>query len=692
MVVAGDDGRSGVVPRLLCPKKHECEAFVPKFEYNDRFSYETACDFCTKRATTLSSGGVTWYRCILCNYDLCDECSKDALQKTPGVRTSTSSTSIAAIVGVGPSAPSRPTLVKGNLSSGVPVTANSGLDLAKEVQCGPTPKVLSQIESTLKDPKWVSPTNGQTLMFLAASRSSTLGGALEIAQKLADLKVPVNFQDDHRQTALYYAAREGNADCVAFLVEGKCDPNHQDVRGQTALFYACRHGRVKSCQMLVGSGANANLKDNFGVMAFDLAPKDNQKALKFLKASDPRPATPNAASAVQAPAATAITAGKKVAATSIGHPSVSGRKTIGALTASDEAVLQAVRNKKRKLAENEAEQLAASTSPTPPQTQVPSGGSSSSSAPAPVIAAAKAPGRKGIGREALEAFVKRGGPSAEHAQNMAMVQMSNELGRAAKANESLNNSQNVLATAVCGNQGTYCVTRPRIADVLSLRSLEREFVQDHCGLFKEEARAAQLTVTQWCEVVNVIHNEAEAMRAISSIVKGQTSQHMTLQCLHCPRHLTDGKLHDLQQATVVGYIHYVDMDGHIEASHLKVKVEHQKRGIGGLLLAGMAHQVEKTNTAASPGEQRGLRHMSLVVMSRNHTAIRLYKALGFEECGHLQKPMGKTDGKISWTRMRRLPKRDDGTSEGLVKFRKMCEERAGTRFNTSSNVSGTGQS
>ena len=53
--------------------------------------------------------------------------------------------------------------------------------------------------------------------------------------------VPVAYTDLLDQTVLYYACREGKANCIEMLVKQGCSVNHRDQYGQTPLYYAARY-------------------------------------------------------------------------------------------------------------------------------------------------------------------------------------------------------------------------------------------------------------------------------------------------------------------------------------------------------------------------------------------------------------------------------------------------------------------
>lgn len=210
-------------------------------------------------------------------------------------------------------------------------------------------------------------------------------------------------------------------------------------------------------------------------------------------------------------------------------------------------------------------------------------------------------------------------------------------------------------------QEHYYVAKPRLSDVLQLRAIEREFVLDHSALYKGESWASSVAAADWCAAVNVILRESEAVKAISSIVSGRSGKHSTLQCVHVPRGPQQ------RQPEVVGYVHFVDMAGYLDVSHLKVVAQHQRQGLALLLLASMVRHADQAGT----GE--GARDIRLVVMSRNAAAIRLYERLGFKRCADWTKQL-KAGVQIAWTRMRRTSSEPRGRA--VETFLRTCREAA----------------
>ncbi|CAK9037510.1 unnamed protein product [Durusdinium trenchii] len=96
----------------------------------------------------------------------------------------------------------------------------------------------------------------QTLPFFAAARYGEDEEALELCDTLLRAGVPLNQLDDNRQTALFYAARQGHVHTCNFLVCSRSDINTIDKFGETALFYAVKRSRVAAVEMLLDHGVD----------------------------------------------------------------------------------------------------------------------------------------------------------------------------------------------------------------------------------------------------------------------------------------------------------------------------------------------------------------------------------------------------------------------------------------------------
>ncbi|KAI9485377.1 MAG: ankyrin repeat-containing domain protein [Benjaminiella poitrasii] len=72
-------------------------------------------------------------------------------------------------------------------------------------------------------------------------------------------------------TALLYAAQNGNANLVSYLLSISADYDHVDNEGNSALHYASAWGHITVMDLLVSEGCNVDLENNERATAFDYA-------------------------------------------------------------------------------------------------------------------------------------------------------------------------------------------------------------------------------------------------------------------------------------------------------------------------------------------------------------------------------------------------------------------------------------
>ena len=90
-------------------------------------------------------------------------------------------------------------------------------------------------------------------------------------------------EEDNGETALMYAALNGNSDIVAFLVEAGADVNETTKDGYTALMTATIGGHFDVVRFLTEHGADVNAKAYYGTTAYILATDGNyQEIARFL--------------------------------------------------------------------------------------------------------------------------------------------------------------------------------------------------------------------------------------------------------------------------------------------------------------------------------------------------------------------------------------------------------------------------
>eukprot|EP00435_Cladocopium_sp_Y103_P009446 s1655_g2.t1 len=130
-----------------------------------------------------------------------------------------------------------------------------------------------------KDPKAAVCTRfmpkDQTLLFWAAARRSGQDAqAMALCRMLLDLGINVNPLDDLKQSALFYAARQGHADTIRFLISSGADTTVIDSNKETAMFYAVVHKRTAAIKALLEAGAPLEAVSTRNQTCMSLAPAD----------------------------------------------------------------------------------------------------------------------------------------------------------------------------------------------------------------------------------------------------------------------------------------------------------------------------------------------------------------------------------------------------------------------------------
>eukprot|EP00747_Dinoflagellata_sp_TGD_P167768 gnl/TRDRNA2_/TRDRNA2_192831_c0_seq1.p1 gnl/TRDRNA2_/TRDRNA2_192831_c0~~gnl/TRDRNA2_/TRDRNA2_192831_c0_seq1.p1 ORF type:complete len:560 (+),score=89.59 gnl/TRDRNA2_/TRDRNA2_192831_c0_seq1:42-1721(+) len=504
---------------------------------------------------------------------------------------------------------------------------SAGTSSFSEIMQGTTHTVLAQMHEGLLDVHQVHQQKQQNLMFFAAARPRKLGGAVAIAAKLKAQGVKADDVDDFLQTPIYYACREGNSECVRWLADAKCDVNARDRNGQTPLFYAAREGWTETCKVLFELGADVGVLDVAGQDAASYATPETklQMSLQGLPLDRQHG---NGASASRV------------------HPEPRGRKT---------AVLQR-RSSVRVAASAVGQRLSRRLSITSSDPRedgddddsLINGGETDDSVSAvgsSVILEEEEEDDRQLPTKKRRTMKILG---ADNGQRVLVLRQelekwANFRGTEPRIPPVLPPRGEALASVSSPECGSYYVCRPMTTDAPRLREIEREFVLDHFELFSQERWTEMTLLADWCRAVNVIQSETTAVRAISQIVDGTSSQHTTLQCIHVPPPSATGER--AEPPVIVGYVHFVHSHMSLDISHLKVVRDHRGRGIGALLLAGMAKHTEREGYLGSINDLR------LVVMSRNKEAIKLYTSLGLKATEVLEKDMKQGLANIQWTRM-----------------------------------------
>lgn len=202
-----------------------------------------------------------------------------------------------------------------------------------------------------------------------------------------------------------------------------------------------------------------------------------------------------------------------------------------------------------------------------------------------------------------------------------------------------------------------------LADAPRLRALEHEFVRDHVRAARGQRQPKDF---DWYAALNVIKSEADAIDAIanhiqrSGVCDKSKHQHFTLRLLH----ISGVNPVSVQ---IVGFVHFLikpgvtteadTVQGMVEVAHLKVDNCHLGRGLGALLLMGMAEFLERRMQGILLADVR------LSVLSTNTGAVKFYTALDFKE---EPSSAGKAFTTLLWSR---APK------SAAAAFRTICRKR-----------------
>eukprot|EP00922_Rhytidocystis_sp_ex-Travisia-forbesii_P058272 GHVS01086157.1.p1 GENE.GHVS01086157.1~~GHVS01086157.1.p1 ORF type:complete len:537 (+),score=75.66 GHVS01086157.1:150-1760(+) len=143
----------------------------------------------------------------------------------------------------------------------------------------PIPAIIALINSTPIDQlrSLRCPLTNATPLFFGVQRPND-AEAVTLCKILVDeysLYNPTQV-DKNLQTALYFAARDGNTQTCEYMIEKGCDHSHRDNAAQTPLFYACRDGRTETALALIRAGVNPNITDGLQQTALFYAARDNR--------------------------------------------------------------------------------------------------------------------------------------------------------------------------------------------------------------------------------------------------------------------------------------------------------------------------------------------------------------------------------------------------------------------------------
>jgi len=125
--------------------------------------------------------------------------------------------------------------------------------------------------------------NGVTPLMAAAH-----SGQSEIVRSLIAKGADPNTVDRLKKNAMTYAAGQGQTSVVQLLLQTGIDPNAIYVHELTALMWAAGYGKTETVKLLLDAGARADLKDDRGKTALDIAREGNYAATAELLAASMR--------------------------------------------------------------------------------------------------------------------------------------------------------------------------------------------------------------------------------------------------------------------------------------------------------------------------------------------------------------------------------------------------------------------
>jgi ankyrin repeat protein len=119
---------------------------------------------------------------------------------------------------------------------------------------------------------------GQTALHWAA-----INGQVEAAELLLNHALEVNWADKKGKTALHYAAGQDDARLVKLLIHYKADMEYADMDGQTPLLTAVQNIKLETAQELVRLGASIKATDSMHRSALHLSALGGSRSIHITK-------------------------------------------------------------------------------------------------------------------------------------------------------------------------------------------------------------------------------------------------------------------------------------------------------------------------------------------------------------------------------------------------------------------------
>lgn len=124
--------------------------------------------------------------------------------------------------------------------------------------------------------------NNTTPLMRACKKAGYNKGFLDGVEYLLDSGANIDDKDNHKRTALYYAADNNYTNIVTYLVENGANVNKQDILGESYLHIAAKNNNLEMVKLLLKHGATF-YQNNKGKTPYDLATTKEMKDIMISK-------------------------------------------------------------------------------------------------------------------------------------------------------------------------------------------------------------------------------------------------------------------------------------------------------------------------------------------------------------------------------------------------------------------------
>ncbi|EAS04466.2 Serine/Threonine kinase domain protein (macronuclear) [Tetrahymena thermophila SB210] len=140
--------------------------------------------------------------------------------------------------------------------------STQNLDTEVYVQAQTTQEIQAQSQSQNFQQWWTEKRN-INLQFISCAKLNKHQECIGyLDKKRGEMRAEINFKDEEQNTALHYAAQNGNAQLVNFLLFNEANIDSQNKQLITPLMFACKEGHEDVCQLLITAGADINNFDS----------------------------------------------------------------------------------------------------------------------------------------------------------------------------------------------------------------------------------------------------------------------------------------------------------------------------------------------------------------------------------------------------------------------------------------------